>query len=80
MDFIIGLANTRYNHDAIWVIVDRLTKSAHFLPINERYSLDKLVKMYLDEIVMRHGVPVSIVSDRDLISGFYIYMERSIMT
>nr|XP_017224824.1 PREDICTED: uncharacterized protein LOC108201049 [Daucus carota subsp. sativus] len=65
MDFIVGLPRTRANHDAIWVIVDRLTKSAHFLPINERFSLDKLVHMYLKEIVVRHGVPVSIVSDRD---------------
>ncbi|KAL8110921.1 hypothetical protein AgCh_026619 [Apium graveolens] len=53
------LPKTKSNHDAIWVIINRLTKSAHFLPIN------KLVKMYLDEVVMRHGVPVSIVSDRD---------------
>ncbi|WOG96005.1 hypothetical protein DCAR_0415335 [Daucus carota subsp. sativus] len=65
MDFVVGLPRTRANHDAIWVIIDRLTKSAHFLPINERFSLDKLIKLYLDEIVMRHGVPVSIVSDRD---------------
>ncbi|KAL8089701.1 hypothetical protein AgCh_039255 [Apium graveolens] len=65
MDFIVGLPRTRANHDAIWVIVDRLTKSAHFLPINKRFSLDKLVHMYLKEIVVRHGVPVSIVSDRD---------------
>jgi len=65
MDFIVGLPRTKANHDAIWVIVDRLTKSAHFLPINERFSLDKLVHMYLKEIVVRHGVPVSIVSDRD---------------
>ena len=65
MDFIVGLPRTKSNHDAIWVIVDRLTKSAHFLPINERFSMDKLVHMYLKEIVVRHGVPVSIVSDRD---------------
>ena len=65
MDFVVGLPRTKANHDAIWVVVDRLTKSAHFLPINERYSLDKLVHLYLKEIVMRHGVPVSIVSDRD---------------
>ena len=65
MDFIVGLPRTKANHDAIWVIVDRLTKSAHFLPINERFSLDKLIHMYLKEIVVRHGVPVSIVSDRD---------------
>lgn len=65
MDFIVGLPRTKSNHDAIWVIIDRLTKSAHFLPINERFSMDKLIHMYLKEIVTRHGVPVSIVSDRD---------------
>ncbi|KAL8120890.1 hypothetical protein AgCh_017896 [Apium graveolens] len=61
----IRLPKTKSNHDAIWVVIDRLTKSAHLLPINERFSLEKLVKLYLDEIVMRHRVPVSIVSDRD---------------
>ena len=65
MDFVVGLPRTKANHDAIWVIIDRLTKSAHFLPINERFSLDKLVHLYLKEIVVRHGAPVSIVSDRD---------------
>ncbi|XP_074355258.1 uncharacterized protein LOC141693960 [Apium graveolens] len=65
MDFVVGLPRTRANHDAIWVIVDRLTKSAHFLPINERYTIEKLVTLYLKEIVTRHGVLVSIVSDRD---------------
>ncbi|KAL8121324.1 hypothetical protein AgCh_018164 [Apium graveolens] len=65
MDFVVGLPRTRANHDAIWVIIDRLTKSAHFLPINERFSMDKLVRLYLKEIVTRHGVPVSIVLDRD---------------
>ncbi|KAL8133741.1 hypothetical protein AgCh_008979 [Apium graveolens] len=65
IDFVVGFPKTRVNHDAIWVIIDRLTKSAHFLPINERYSLERLVKLYLDEIVTKHGVPVSIVLDRD---------------
>ena len=65
MDFVVGLPKTTSNHDAIWVIIDRLMKYALFLPINERYSLDKLVHLYLKEIVMRHGVPVSILSDRD---------------
>ena len=65
MDFVVGLPKTKANHDAIWVIIDILTKTAHFLPINERFSLDKLVHLYLKEIVTRHGVPVSIVSDRD---------------
>ncbi|KAL8110718.1 hypothetical protein AgCh_026455 [Apium graveolens] len=65
MDFVVGLPKTKSNHDAIWVIIDRLTKSAHFLPISEKYSLDRLVKLYLDEVVTKHGVLVSIVSDRD---------------
>ena len=65
MDFVVGLPRTKANHDAIWIIIDRLTKSAHFLPINEKFSLEKLGQLYLKEIVVRHGVPVSIVSDRD---------------
>ncbi|KAL8115150.1 hypothetical protein AgCh_021831 [Apium graveolens] len=65
MDFMTGLPRTKTNHDAIWVIIDRLTKSVHFLPINERYIVDKLIDIYLKEIVIRHGVPVAIVSDRD---------------
>ena len=63
--FVVGLPLTQSKCDAIWVIVDRLTKSPHFLPINERYSVDRLANMYLKEIVARHGVLVSIVSDRD---------------
>ena len=64
-DFIVGLPKTKVNHDAIWVIIDRLTKMARFLPINERFSLDKLVHLYLKEIAACHGIPVSIVSDQD---------------
>ena len=62
MDFVTSLPRT---HDAIWVIVDRLMKSAHFLPVNVEDSLEKLAQLYVDEIVRLHGVPVSIVSDRD---------------
>ena len=51
--------------NAIWVIVDRLTESAHFIPINERYSIDRLANLYMKEIVTRHGIPISVVSDRD---------------
>ena len=65
MDFVTGLPRTQRRHDAIWVIVDRLTKSAHFLPINVEDSLEKLAQLYVDEIVRLHWVPVSIVSDRD---------------
>ena len=65
MDFVTGLPRTQRQHDAIWVIVERLTKSAHFLPINVEDSLEKLAQLDVDEIVRLHGVPVSIVSDRD---------------
>ena len=60
-----GLPQTQRQHDAIWVIVDRLTKSAHFLQVNVEDSLEKLAQLYVDKIVRLHGVPVSIVSDRD---------------
>ena len=63
--FCDGVAETSARHDAIWVIVDRLTKSAHFIPIRGDYSLEALARLYIDTIVQLHGVPVSIVSDRD---------------
>ncbi|KAJ9544313.1 hypothetical protein OSB04_024020 [Centaurea solstitialis] len=65
MDFVTKLPKTKKGHDSIWVIVDRLMKSAHFLPIRETYSIDRLAQLYVNEIVMRHGVPISIISDRD---------------
>ncbi|KAJ9545164.1 hypothetical protein OSB04_024871 [Centaurea solstitialis] len=65
MDCVTKLPKTKKGHDSIWVIVDRLTKSAHFLPIRESFSIDRLAKLYVHEIVMRHGVPISIISDRD---------------
>ena len=65
MDFIVGLPRTQAGYDAIWVIVDRLTKSAHFLAIRNNFSLDKMVKLYINEIVKLHGVLVSIVLARD---------------
>jgi len=65
MDFVTHLPRTVRNHDAIWVIVDRLTKSAHFLAVNLRISMTKLAQMYINEIVRLHGVPLSIFSDRD---------------
>nr|GEW47343.1 retrotransposon protein, putative, Ty3-gypsy subclass [Tanacetum cinerariifolium] len=65
MDFVSGLPRTPSGYDTIWVIVDRLNKSAHFLPMKKRDSLEKLTRFYLKEIVYRHGVPISIISDRD---------------
>ena len=66
MDFVTGLPRITRKNDVVWVIVDRLTKSAHFLPFRVGTPLDKLVQMYIDGIVRLHGVPISIVSDRNL--------------
>ena len=65
MDFVTHLPRTSRKHDAIWVIVDRLTKSAHFLPVRMTFTLEEFCRLYIREIVRLHGVPVSIVSDRD---------------
>ncbi|GJT66449.1 putative reverse transcriptase domain-containing protein [Tanacetum coccineum] len=65
MDFVTKLPKTTNSYDTIWVIVDRLTKSAHFLPMRENDPMEKLMKLYMKEVVTRHGVPISIISDRD---------------
>ncbi|GJX06486.1 putative reverse transcriptase domain-containing protein [Tanacetum coccineum] len=65
MDFVTKLPKTANGYDTIWVIVDRLTKFAHFLPVRETDPMEKLMKLYMKEVVTRHGVPVSIISDRD---------------
>ena len=65
MDFVTKLPKSPQGYDTIWVIVDRLTKSAHFLPMRENDPLDKLARMYLKEVVTRHGLPVSIICGRD---------------
>jgi hypothetical protein len=65
MDFVWALPRGKRGNDAIWVIVDRLTKSALFLPVKKTDPVDKLAKIYMKEVVRLHEVPVSIVSDRD---------------
>nr|GEZ17605.1 putative reverse transcriptase domain-containing protein [Tanacetum cinerariifolium] len=65
MDFITKLPRTPSGYDSIWVIIDRLTKSAYFILMNEKFKMERLTQLYLKEIVYRHGVPVSIISDRD---------------
>ena len=64
MDFVVGLPHMAKGYDSIWVIVDRLTKSAHFFPVDRRYSAKKYAKLYFDRIVTLHGVPLTIVLDR----------------
>ena len=66
MDFVVGLPVTGRKHDSVWIMVDRLTKLAHFLPVRTDYSLDKLAELYINKIVRLHGIPVSNISDRDL--------------
>ncbi|GJV84554.1 putative reverse transcriptase domain-containing protein [Tanacetum coccineum] len=65
MDFITKLPRMSSGYDTIWVIVDRLTKSAHFLPMRENDPMEKLTTLYMKEVVTRHGIPVSIICDRD---------------
>ena len=65
MDFIVGLPRTQQGNDTVWVIVDQLTKSTHFLPIKVSHSLNKLVELYIKKVVRLHGIPATIVSDRD---------------
>ncbi|TYG95161.1 hypothetical protein ES288_A11G246300v1 [Gossypium darwinii] len=65
MDFVSGLPLSPSKKNEIWVVVDRLTKSAHFIPVHTDYSLDKLAELYISQIVKLHRVPISIVSNRD---------------
>jgi hypothetical protein len=66
MDFIVGLPRTAKGHDLIWVIVDRLTKVAHFVAVRINYRVEKLADLYVDNILRLHGALVSIVSDRGM--------------
>ena len=66
MDFVTHFPRIQWRHDAVWVIVDRLTKSAHFLAVRMTFTLEEFCRLYIHEIVRLHGVLVSIVSDKDL--------------
>ncbi|KAK2436723.1 hypothetical protein QL285_021695 [Trifolium repens] len=65
MDFVGGLPRNQRGQDSIWVIVDRLTKSAHFIPVKSTYKAPQYAAIFMEQIVRLHGVPLSIVSDRD---------------
>ncbi|GJZ37726.1 putative reverse transcriptase domain-containing protein [Tanacetum coccineum] len=82
MDFVTKLPRTQRGNDTIWVIVDRLTKSAHFLPMRETDPMDKLARLYLKEVVTRHGIPVSIICDRDprFASNFWRSFQKALGT
>ncbi|GJY00078.1 putative reverse transcriptase domain-containing protein [Tanacetum coccineum] len=82
MDFVTKLPKTSQGYDTIWVIVDRLTKSAIFTPIRETDPMDKLARIYLKEVVTRHGIPVSIICDRDprFASNFWRSLQNALGT
>ncbi|GJY50587.1 putative reverse transcriptase domain-containing protein [Tanacetum coccineum] len=82
MDFVTKLPRSSQGFDTIWVIMDRLTKSAHFLPIRENDLLDKLARLYLNRIVTRHGIPASIICDRDerFTSNFWRSFQKALGT
>nr|GEZ90341.1 putative reverse transcriptase domain-containing protein [Tanacetum cinerariifolium] len=82
MDFITKLLKSSQGFDTIWVIVDRLTKSGHFLPISENDPLDKLARLYLNRIVARYEIPVSIICDRDgrFTSNFWESFQKALGT
>ena len=77
-----GLSRRQKGHDAAWVVVDWLTKTAHFLPVNMKYPLEKLAKLYMDDIVRSHGIPINIVSDRDprLVSRLWQKFQETLET
>ncbi|XP_073061751.1 uncharacterized protein [Primulina eburnea] len=80
MDFVVGLPRTQKGYNSIWVIVDRLTKSSHFLPVKTTYSMNQYADAYVQEIFRLHGIPVSIVSDRDprFTSEFWKSLHRAL--
>ncbi|GJW02297.1 putative reverse transcriptase domain-containing protein [Tanacetum coccineum] len=82
MDFVTKLPKSSQGYDTIWVIVDRLTKSAIFIPMKETDPLEKLARMYLKEVVTRHGIPVSIICDRDprFASNFWRSLQKALGT
>ena len=64
MDFLIGLPKTQKGYDSIWVVIDQLTKTAHFLPVKTTFTVAQYAQVYLDKIIPLHGVPLTIISDR----------------
>jgi hypothetical protein len=82
MDFIVGLPLTARKKDSIWVIVDRLTKTAHFIAVHTTYSVQDYAELYIDQIVHPHGIPKTIVSDRStqFVARFWEQLHESLGT
>jgi hypothetical protein len=82
MDFIVGLPLTARKYNSIWVIVDRLTKSTHFIPVNTNYNVQKYTEVYVACVLCLHGVPKMIVSDRgsQFVARFWEQLYASLGT
>jgi transposase InsO family protein len=82
MDFIVGLPRTAKGYDSIWVIIDRLTKIVHFLPVKVKYTVATYVELYIARILSLHGVPKTIVLDRgpQFVSKFWEELHKSLGT
>lgn len=82
MDFFVGLPNTSQKHDSIWVIMDSLTRTPHFIPVNTTYTAKKYAKLYIDQILCLHGVPQNIISDRgaQFVAHFWEHVQDSLST
>jgi hypothetical protein len=81
-DFIVGLPMTTHKFDSIWVIIDRLSKSAHFIPVNTNYKVQKYVEIYIARVLCLHGVPETIISDpgSQFIARFWEQLHASLGT
>jgi hypothetical protein len=82
MDFIVGLPMTARKFDSIWVIVDRLSKSARFIPVHTNYIVQKYARIYIDRVLCLHGVPKTIISDRgsQFVAQFWEQLHASLRT
>jgi hypothetical protein len=82
MDFIVGLLLTVCKFDLIWVIVERLTKSAHFIPVNANYNVQRYAKIYITHVLCLHEVPKTIISDRgsQFVARFWEQLDASLKT
>jgi hypothetical protein len=82
MDFIVGLPMTARKFDSIWVIVDRLSKSAHFIPINTKYRVENYAEIYITHVIRLHGIPKTIISDQgsQFVARFWEQLHSSLET
>ena len=82
IDFIVGLNWTSRKNESIWVVVNRLTKSAHFIPVKSTYFAEEYARIYINEIVRLHGIPLSIILDRgsQLTSWFWRSLQKELGT